>query len=347
MTLTARVLSDRPGEVEAWDRFVDTSTDGTIFHSLAWKRVVQEVFHHTPRYLLAADGEAIKGILPLFEVRGLLTGRVLVSTPYAVYGGLCTTEPEAGDALLAASRELVADRRARYVELRQLGSARQDLPTKDLYSTFVRQLDADPEANFAAVPRRQRRMVRQGAKHGLSSREGWEFLREFYEIFLISRRHLGSPPFPMKLFESIRDHFGKQARLLTVWHEDRAVAGVISFYYKGQVMPYYGAAMPSAFALAANDFMYWEIMREACIAGCRSFDFGRSRVGSGSFDFKRHWGFEPQPLAYQYVLRNGNSIPNINPSNPKLQLFIRGWKQLPIGMTRRFGPPLTRWLPLD
>jgi FemAB-related protein (PEP-CTERM system-associated) len=233
------------------------------------------------------------------------------------------------------------------VELRQLGSARQDLPTKDLYSTFVRQLDADPEANFAAVPRRQRRMVRQGAKHGLSSREGWEFLREFYEIFLISRRHLGSPPFPMKLFESIRDHFGKQARLLTVWHEDRAVAGVISFYYKGQVMPYYGAAMPSAFALAANDFMYWEIMREACIAGCRSFDFGRSRVGSGSFDFKRHWGFEPQPLAYQYVLRNGNSIPNINPSNPKLQLFIRGWKQLPIGMTRRLGPPLTRWLPLD
>jgi len=112
-------------------------------------------------------------------------------------------------------------------------------------------------------------------------------------------------------------------------------------------MPYYGAALPSAFALAANDFMYWEIMREACLAGCRSFDFGRSRAGSGSYDFKRHWGFEPQPLAYQYVLRDGCSIPNISPSNPKLRLFIRGWKKLPLGMTRRLGPPLTRWLPLD
>ena len=347
MALIARVLSERPEEREAWDRFVGASPDGTIFHSLAWKRVVEEVFHHAPRYLVAADGDEIKGTLPLFEVRGLLTGRVLVSTPYAVYGGLCTAHQDATDALLTASRELVAARGARYVELRHFGAPCPGLPTKELYSTFIRTLDPDPEANFAAVPRRQRRMVRQGAKHGLSARVGWEFLREFYEIFLISRQHLGSPPFPLRLFESIRDHFGKQAQLLTVWHEDRPVAGVISFYYKGQVMPYYGAAMPSAFALAANDFMYWEIMREACIAGYRSFDFGRSRAGSGSYDFKRHWGFEPRPLAYQFVLRGNAAIPNISPSNPKLQVFISGWKKLPIGISRRLGPPLTRWLPLD
>src|SRR6267143_986128 len=147
MALTARVLSDRPEELEAWDRFVDASTDGTIFHLLAWKRVVQEVFHHTPRYLLAADGEEIKGILPLFEVRGLLTGRVLVSTPYAVYGGLCTNDEEATEALLSMSQNEIARHRARYVELRQLGHSRDGLPTKELYSTFVRPLHADPEAN--------------------------------------------------------------------------------------------------------------------------------------------------------------------------------------------------------
>src|SRR5215470_13287789 len=113
MALTARVLSDRPEELDAWDRFVDASPHATIFHRLAWKRVVQDVFHHTPRYLLAADGDEIKGILPLFEVRGLLTGRVLVSTPYAVYGGLCATDQGATEALLAASRELVDQRGAR------------------------------------------------------------------------------------------------------------------------------------------------------------------------------------------------------------------------------------------
>ena len=346
MTLSAHLLGDDARDHEAWDRFVRSSADGTIFHQIAWKKVVHDVFRHVPRYLLAEDGEGIKGVLPLFEVRGLLTGRVLVSVPYAVYGGICASEPAAREVLLSAARELADARRTRYVELRHLTRS-DDLPTKELYSTFVRPLDPDPEVNLAAVPRKQRRMIRQGVKHGLTAREGWEFLREFYEIFLVSRQHLGSPPFPPELFESIRDHFGKHARQLTVGHGDHPVSGVISLFYEDRVMPYYGAALPSAFPLAANDFMYWEIMREACLAGYRQFDFGRSRAGAGSFDFKRHWGFEPQPLAYQYILRHGGALPNISPSNPKLRVFIQTWKRLPIPVTRRLGPPLTRWLPLD
>ncbi|MGH7304781.1 MAG: FemAB family XrtA/PEP-CTERM system-associated protein [Candidatus Rokuibacteriota bacterium] len=347
MTLSARLLGDHAEDHEAWDRFVKSSSDGTIFHQTAWKKVVHDVFRHVPRYLLAADRDGIRGVLPLFEVRGLLTGRVLVSVPYAVYGGICAADTEAADTLLSAARALAAERRTRYVELRQIKRSHVELPTKELYSTFVRPLDPDPEVNLAAVPRKQRRMIRQGAKHGLIAREGWEFLKEFYEIFLVSRRHLGSPPFPLQLFEAIRDHFGKQAQLLTVWHGDQAVSGVISLFYEDRVMPYYGAALPSAFTLAANDFMYWEVMREASLAGYRQFDFGRSRVGAGSYDFKRHWGFEPEPLAYQYVLRAGADMPNISPSNPKLQLFIRTWKRAPLQVTRWLGPPLTRWLPLD
>ena len=221
------------------------------------------------------------------------------------------------------------------------------VPLADEHLEWEVELDSDPEVNFAAVPRKQRRMIRQGNKHGLVARHGWEFLKEFYDIFLVSRHHLGSPPFPLSLFEAIRDHFGKQAQLLTIWPQERAGAGVVAFFHADRVMPYYGAALPSAFALAANDFMYWEVMREACLAGYRQFDFGRSRAGSGSFDFKRHWGFEPQPLAYQYILRGAGSLPNISPSNPKLQVLIRGWKRIPLPVTRWLGPSLTRWLPLD
>ena len=347
MTLTARILSNQPSDEAAWDRFVASSADGTIFHTIAWKRVVHEVFRHRPHYLLATDGQDIHGVLPLFQVRGILTGRVLVSTPYSVYGGLCGASPEAARVLIDEAQALATRRGARYVELRHYGQTHGDLPTKALYSTFVRPLDADPEVNFNAVPRKQRRMIRQGSKHGLVARQGWEFLKDFYEIFLVSRRHLGSPAFPLRLFESIRDRFDKQAQLLTIWHQEQPVAGVISLFHGDRVMPYYGAALPSAFALAANDFMYWEVMREACLAGYRKFDFGRSREGSGAFDFKRHWGFEPEPLAYQFILNKGVQIPNFNPSNPKLQLFINGWKRLPVAVSRRLGPPLTQWLPLD
>ena len=93
--------------------------------------------------------------------------------------------------------------------------------------------------------------------------------------------------------------------------------------------------------------MYWELMRHATVAGYRVFDFGRSRNDTGPFHFKRHWGFEPRPLHYQYVLLGKNTMPQINPSNPKLQAFIKVWQRLPLAVTKWVGPPLTRLLPLD
>src|SRR5438128_2250028 len=101
----------------------------------------------------------------------------------------------------------------------------------------------------------------------------------------------------------------------------------------------------NALAYAVNDFMYWELMCLAAKAGMRVFDFGRSREGTGSYDFKRHWGFEPVPLPYQYVLLNGHELPDVSPSNPKLRRATDLWKRLPLYVTNRLGPMITRYLP--
>lgn len=334
-------------EESAWDGFVRSSPSGTVFHLSTWRRVVEEVFRLTPHYLMAIEGDEIRGVLPLFEVRGLLSGHVLVSVLYGVYGGLCTPDPLARKALLEEARRLAIRRRVRHIELRHLYDPEPSLPSKSLYAAFAKALDPDPEVNLAAIPRKQRRMIRQGIGHGLEGRRGWEHLGGFYEVFVANKRRLGSPPFPQRLFKAIRDHFGNEAQLLTIWHEGRMVAGVISLFYEDRVMPYYGAALPEAFELAVNDFMYWELMRESCLTGYRVFDFGRSRQGAGSYDFKRHWGFEPQPLTYQYILVNGRGTPNISPSNPRLRFFIETWKRLPLTVIKWVGPALTRWLPLD
>jgi FemAB-related protein (PEP-CTERM system-associated) len=160
-------------------------------------------------------------------------------------------------------------------------------------------------------------------------------------------RRLGSPAFPRRAFEAIRDYFGKEADLLTVWHEKRLVGGVQCFYFRDQVLPYYAAASQEAFHLGVNDFMYWELMCQAGRDGYRTFDFSRSRIGSGSYEFKCHWGFTPEPLAYQYLLISDHDIPNFSPSNPRLRLFIETWKRLPVPITRWLGPFLTRRLPVD
>jgi len=117
------------------------------------------------------------------------------------------------------------------------------------------------------------------------------------------------------------------------------------FFYKDQVMPYYGGALKEYFHLAPSDFMYWQLMRYGAAHGYKIFDFGRSKQGTGSFNFKRHWGFKPQPLPYcQYAL-GGQRIPDTSSLNPKLQWAIRIWRNLPLEITNALGPHIVKHIP--
>lgn len=332
-------------ETVEWDAFVHASADGTPFHLTAWKRALEATFGHRSFYLMAQRGDALEGVLPLFEVRGLFGGRALVSVPYAVYGGICAGSDEARVRLLQAAAALGRARGAAYVELRHRRDQGLDLPTKSLYVSFSRPIADDDEANARAIPGKQRRMTRQGAKHGLRTEIGRDHLDGFYEIYARNLRSLGTPVFPRRLFHTLLETFEKDCRIVTVWRGDEMLAGVLTIFYEDQVLPYYGAARADAFAYAPNDFMYWELMRYAARAGHRVFDFGRSREGSGSYHFKRHWGFEPAPLPYQYVLLRRQDLPNLSPANPRVRLAMKAWTRLPFAVTKVLGPPLTRYLP--
>jgi len=329
-----------------WDSFVRSTRGGSPFHLTAWKRAVETAFGHRPHYLMAEGGSGLEGVLPLFEVRGILGGRGLVSVPYGVYGGVCAASEKARSALVAAARDLAGRLGARYVELRHRAEQEvEGLPAKRLYVTFSRPISGDDEENRNAIPRKQRRMTRQGDKHGLRAELGVQHLDAFWEVYAESVWNLGSPVFPRRLFQAIANEFGKECEVLTVWKDGRMMSGVLSLLYEGEILPYYGGARPEALAYAVNDFMYWQLMCHAARIGCRTFDFGRSREGTGAYEFKRHWGFEPVPLPYQYILAPGQQMPNVSPSNPKMRFAVETWKRLPLPVTRLLGPLATRYLP--
>jgi FemAB-related protein (PEP-CTERM system-associated) len=332
-------------ETVDWDAFVRSTPGGSPFHLLAWKRAVEGTFGHRPHYLIAERAGGLEGVLPLFEVRGFFGGRGLVSVPYGVYGGICASNAAAREALVEGARRLALRTKADYVELRHRIGQELDLPTKSLYVTFSRPIAPTEEENLSAIPRKQRRMTRQGAKHGLRPEFGMHHLDRFYEIYAHSVHSLGSPVFPRRLFHAIRQEFGKECELLTIWRDSTPVSGVLTILFEDQVLPYYGGARQEALPLAVNDFMYWELLCHAAKAGYRSFDFGRSRQGTGAYNFKRHWGFEPVPLPYQYVLLKGGRMPDLSPSNPKMRLAVEAWKRIPLPLTKLVGPALTKYLP--
>lgn len=131
--------------------------------------------------------------------------------------------------------------------------------------------------------------------------------------------------------------------MLTMEDSDgNPISSVLSFYFRDQVLPFYGGGVAAGRRLGANDYMYWCVMERARERGYRLFDFGRSKKGTGSFAFKKHWGFEPEPLNYEFYTRPGGEIPDVNPLNPKYAIFIAIWQKLPLPVANAMGPLISR-----
>ena len=339
-TLEVKQLTEHDNQ--RWDAFVEQAADATFFHRAGWKQVIEQAFGHTVYLLYVEQDGQIKGILPLGHVKSLLFGNTLSSMPFCVYGGVVAEDDGSRQALEQAAIELARQLDVDSLEFRNQSPQHDEWPAKrELYVTFRKEIDPDPEQNLKNIPRKQRAMVRKGIKAGLES--SWDSeIGRFYDAYSQSVHALGTPVFSKRYFQILKDVFADDCRILTITKEGRLIASVMNFYFRDQVLPYYGGGTPEARAVKGNDFMYWEVMRHSCEQGIRVFDYGRSKVGTGSYCFKKNWGFEPQPLHHEYVLIKADEVPDINPLNPKYRLFINTWKKLPLSMTRLVGPHIVK-----
>ena len=342
-TLQAGLLE--PGSESQWDAFVRSHPQGSPFHLLAWKRAIEETFGYTPYYLQAADAGGLRAVLPLFLISNPLMGRVLLSSPFAVYGGVLAADPEARDAIKAALEALARQLKVDYTELRNawpeqaLGYA-----PVTRYVTFTQQIAETPELILEAIPRKTRRMVRKSIDNGFTARQTRDS-RAFEDLYLPNLRKLGTPAFPHRHFVNLLKHFGEEASVREVLLADRVVAAVFSLSFGDQILPYYGAADSALNELAPSNFMYYDQMVWAREQGYSTFDFGRSKKESGSYGFKVHWGMLERELPYEILLGRRKELPDFSPKNPKFQRAIDLWRKVPLPVHRAVGPWLIRLVP--
>ncbi|MDR3299069.1 MAG: FemAB family PEP-CTERM system-associated protein [Candidatus Accumulibacter sp.] len=343
LPLTVKRLE--PGDRHAtrrWDDFVFACPEATFFHRAGWQGIVSDVFRHPPHFLYAERGGAIEGVLPLAQVKSLLFGNALVSLPFAVYGGVAANSEAAAQALENAAQAIASALRVDHLELRNFNRRHADWPTQDLYVCFRKAIAPEIEANMLAIPRKQRAMVRKGIKNGLRSEIDGDVER-FFPLYADNVLRHGTPAMPKRYFQKLLEVFGRDCEVLTVTNaQGRAISSVLNFYFRDEILPYYAGDDVAARDLAGNDFKYWELMRRSCERGVKVFDYGRSKQGTGSYAFKKNWGFEPRPLYYEYCLYRRNAIPQNNPSNAKFKLFIAAWRRLPVGVANWLGPFIVR-----
>ncbi len=347
-------LPDGPSaQRSAWDAYVGRAEGATFFHLSSWQDILERVFRHPTHYLYTTADDSpdgpITGVLPLAHVRSWLFGGALTSLPFGVYGGVVAADDASAAALMQQAETLGGQLRVPHLELRHLQQRCPQWPQQDLYVTFRKPILPEEEANMLAIPRKQRAMVRKGIKNGLRSvidtEAGGPGVQRFFDLYADNVHRHGTPALPRAYFQALLQAFGSAVEVLTVEDaQGRPVSSVLSFYFRNEVLPYYAGDALAARDLAANDFKYWELMRRACARGIGVFDYGRSKRGTGSFDFKKNWGFEPQPLHYEYRLFTRDAIPQHNPNNPKYKLLIEAWRRMPLALANRLGPHLVRSL---
>jgi FemAB-related protein (PEP-CTERM system-associated) len=313
-----------------WDAFVTGQEHATHFQLYGWNEVISRAFGHRAHYVAGVKGGEIVGIIPLIEIKSRLFGHSLISTAFCVGGGPLAANPEALNALIGRAEALGQELGVDYIELRDCaGIAGGFVPKEGLYAGFEREIEADEAACLKQIPRKQRAVVRKALESDLTFTVDRN-LATFYRLHARTFRNHGTPVYPRRFFEQILAVFGNACDILTVWNGREPVSSVMSYYIRNRVTPYFTGSVQAARALGANDLMYWRLMRHAVARGCTSFDFGRSKLDSGPYAFKKNWGFEPRAITNWYFLVKAKALPNVSPANPKFSLAIKVWRALPL-----------------
>lgn len=334
--------SDREG----WDAFVQGNPASTHCHLSGWRNVFARAYNHRGYYLLAEEKGSISGILPLCRIKSLFFGNQLVSLPFLNYGGVLADAEEAQEALIAEAVRLGKTLGISRIEFRHINPlGLQDSVPAEKFSENrpkVRMVLGLPESKVVLLESykaKMRSQIFRSQREGmLVSIGGLELLDDFYEVFSINMRDLGSPVHSKKFFAEIMAEFKPLARIGLVRFQDQPVAAGLIICFKEVVEIPWASSLREFNKFSPNMLLYWSFLEYACDKGFKTFDFGRSTFEEGTYRFKLQWGAKPSILHWQSLSSNGELITNNASDKSRFGKVIQLWKRLPLPIAGMVGP---------
>jgi FemAB-related protein (PEP-CTERM system-associated) len=334
-------------EEPAWDAFVASCQNTSVYHQSAWRHMITALFGHETYYLRAISTRGgIVGILPLVRLRSRLFGDYLVSMPYFNYGGAIAVSTEIETALMKNACTLASDLGSTHIEFRDTVKRNGDWTLWTNKVVMELALPESTEALWARLGSKLRAQIKRPSKADVEvDIGGRDLLPQFYSVFCRNMRDLGTPVYPTAFFASILDVFPKSAFLTVVHLAGKPVAAGFLLGFKDRLEIPWASSLRKHNRLGVNMLLYWEALKSAIDKGYRIFDFGRSTRNSSTYRFKLQWHPTERQLYWYYWLRSGETMPDLTPDNPKYRLAVRLWRELPLAVTNFLGPRIVKNLP--
>ena len=322
-----------------WNRFIAEHPNSNFFHQLGWKKVIENSFRFKSHYLIAKENNQIQGILPLFQAK-----KKLISVPFSTEGGILFKNEKAKEQLLDQAKKIVKEKNLNYLELRQEKDIGPNLKTKDYYYHLKLQLNPDPEIIWQQMDRKARNAVRKAENLGLTTDKGLRYFEDFYRIFSINMRDLGTPVDKKEFFQEIIKQFPNQIEIIVAKLKNEVIGAVFLLKHKKTIKSEWASSLRKYFGYNANQLMYWRAIEDACRQDFNTFDFGRSMEGEGTYIFKKKFGAQPIQMHYKYFINKG-FLPDTRKTNWKRKLFAKCWSKMPLFAANKIGPKLREEFP--
>jgi CelD/BcsL family acetyltransferase involved in cellulose biosynthesis len=290
-----------------WLDFVESSPTATIFHHPRWLELLQVQDGDSVRACCVGNGRGIEAGIPIARIESRLTGRRLVSLPFS---DICSpalardAEPAALDAL---SQALVEESRRAGLGL----TVHASLPSapgafvQDRFFHHLLPLVDDATEVERRYSKSKRSAVKRAEREDLRGerRTDASALDTFYSLHLKTRQRLGIPTQPKRFIRRFEKLFDAGLGFVwTIFDESKPIAAAVFLTYNGTVTYKYGASDASTLRKRPNNLLISDVIRWACGAGFRTFDFGRTDIDNdGLRFFKRSWGAQEAKLSYTYL----------------------------------------------
>jgi len=341
----------QPADHMRWDNYVARHRSATPYHLCGWQEVIEAAYGHRTHFLLAEQHQQVVGVLPLVHMKHPLSGNRLISMPFLDMAGVLADSENIADCLRQEALQLMRRIGASGLELRQ----KDDRSDRDATTVpgqrvlMLRDLPADPETLQQSFRAKLRNQIRKPIALGLETRIGGEeFLDDFYRVFAVNMRDLGSPVHSQAFLAAILKEFAGLTRVFVVYRAALPVAASLIFQFHNIVYNPWASSLRKHRDSCPNMLLYWSMLAYACEQGCTQFDFGRSGVGEGTYRFKQQWGARPVPLSWATITNTACTRPGTpaTSDNKGLQLAARLWSKIPVPISRVIGPAIRKQIGL-
>ncbi len=300
------VYTFNPLEDPRWAGFVQRHPQASIFHTPAWLEALHRTYGYEPIvYTTSAPGASLTNGIVFCRISSWLTGRRMVSLPFADHCEPLVESPEERKEIVDSLQCALHGENLKYIEIRPLNADLLTEPGMQKSNSFCfHVLDLRPALAdlFRALQKDSiQRKIRRAEQEALFYSEGRSeaLLHQFYRLFLLTRRRHNLPPQPFNWFRNLVGCLGDRLKIRVASKDGQPIASILTLCHSDTMVYKYGCSDASTHNLGAMPFLLWKAIEDAKEHGNQQFDLGRSDCdNTGLITFKNRWGSTKSVLNY-------------------------------------------------